>query len=72
MNDGVFCLGTRVEVTKQLRLTYRGISKKKKGLVCICGRRPNPFWGVWSPVLMGLWWFLTLPRSLVRSTISVA
>ena len=22
--------------------------------------------------LMGLWWFLTLPRSLVRSTISVA
>ena len=64
MNDGVFCLGTRVEVTKQLRLTYRGISKKKKGLVCICGRRPDPLGGFgllfsgvvvvsYSPALVG-------------------
>ena len=39
---------------------------------CVYGEETKPFLGVWSPVLVGLWWFLTLPRSLVRSTISVA
>lgn len=33
MNDGVVCLGTRIEVTKRLRLAYRGASKKEKGRV---------------------------------------
>lgn len=33
MNDGVVCLGTRIEVTKRLRLVYRGASKKEKGRV---------------------------------------
>lgn len=33
MNDGVVCLGTRIEVTKRLRLAYRGPSKKEKGRV---------------------------------------
>ena len=30
MNDGVVCLGTRIEVTKRLRQAYRGASKKEK------------------------------------------
>ena len=33
MNDGVVCLGTRIEVTKRLRQVYRGASKKEKGRV---------------------------------------
>ena len=33
MNDGVVCLGTRIEVTKRLRRVYRGASKKEKGRV---------------------------------------
>ncbi len=33
MNDGVVCLGTRIEVTKRLRQAYRGASKKEKGRV---------------------------------------
>lgn len=33
MNDGVVCLGTRVEITKRLRRAYRGASKKEKGRV---------------------------------------
>ena len=33
MNDGVVCLGTRIEVAKRLRLAYRGASKKEKGRV---------------------------------------